>query len=867
MQPAWVLLAAAGVLVPTGTVHAQLRVVTYNVAAAQPGETGPRTGMEGVLTAIGDSARAGFTRPIDILLLQEGASTSSTAREFAELLNGIHNSDTYTFSSLDGATLGGGRPMVVYNSAAVALVQTQAIGTVSGTGQPRQTLRYRFRPAGYDSAADFFVYNSHFKAGNDPDSAVRRDLEARTIRVDAARLGGSTPIIYAGDFNLYGSSEAAFQTFVTAGNGQAFDPVAQVGPWSGNPGFRGVHTQSPATTAWFDGQVTGGMDDRFDFQLVTAPVLDGRGFAIIPDSYWAFGNTDTHRFNAAITTGSSTALAGVLPGYSSGQAGVVLQLLSRTSDHLPVVADYQLPARMAASVAPVPERVIVGATVQSALTVSNSAPVAVAAGADRLDYAFAAQGGLVGSGTGSAVPLAAGITHLLEVDTSMAGPAVGEVTVQASSPQASAARFSTTVGTSVLHPAAPSFSAGTMQGTLDLDFGTIALGGPAVSRSFDLFNLAGSLGGTWTAALDLDAVVTAAAGTVFTTTLTPFSGLAAGSGRSFQVSFDPTSLGSHVGGYTLAVSDEKIPGASGQILSVTMRGTVVTAGPVDRVFDVPAGEVVVADPAPSGDGRLLKRGEGTLVLGGPSGMAGGTVVEAGTLLATAAASLGGPLLEVADDARLALDAVALDVARLQLGETAAIDLGTGRLSIDAGGITADRLRAALLDGRAGGTWDGPFGIGSSSAPSLDGAGGFAVGSVINADGSAVVAWASLGDADLDGAVTTADVNAMLTGGLLNTGIAGALWQQGDFDYDGVVTTADVNLLLTTGRLNTGPYVTSPTAMQSVPEPSAVGLGLAGMAAALIARGARSRRGGRPMLERRSPGSRPADRAAHRTSSS
>jgi hypothetical protein len=89
-----------------------------------------------------------------------------------------------------------------------------------------------------------------------------------------------------------------------------------------------------------------------------------------------------------------------------------------------------------------------------------------------------------------------------------------------------------------------------------------------------------------------------------------------------------------------------------------------------------------------------------------------------------------------------------------------------------------------------------------------------------------VAWASLGDADLDGAVTTADVNAILTSGLLNTGIPGAVWQQGDFDYDGLVTTADINALLTTGRLNSGSYLPATpvgimSSVASVPEPSSL----------------------------------------------
>jgi hypothetical protein len=70
------------------------------------------------------------------------------------------------------------------------------------------------------------------------------------------------------------------------------------------------------------------------------------------------------------------------------------------------------------------------------------------------------------------------------------------------------------------------------------------------------------------------------------------------------------------------------------------------------------------------------------------------------------------------------------------------------------------------------------------------------------------------------------VNAILTSGLLNTGIPGAVWQQGDFDYDGLVTTADINALLTTGRLNSGSYLPPAPAggsVAGVPEPTTLGL--------------------------------------------
>jgi hypothetical protein len=179
-----------------------------------------------------------------------------------------------------------------------------------------------------------------------------------------------------------------------------------------------------------------------------------------------------------------------------------------------------------------------------------------------------------------------------------------------------------------------------------------------------------------------------------------------------------------------------------------------------------------------------------------------------------------------------------------------IDLGAGGLAILPGGATPADLRSAIIAGRNGGSWDGPSGILSSRA--RPGAGdGFAVGYRIAADTSATVALAALGDADLDGAVTTADVNAMLTGGLLNAGVGGANWQQGDFDYDGFVTTADVNAMLTSGRLNAGSYlssiasagaggltaqiVTAPSPI-GVPEPSAMMLvGIGGATGLMIRR--------------------------------
>ena len=436
----------------------QLRIVTYNTNNFSGGETLPRAGMATVLEALGDQAKAGFARPVDILLLEEQSTLATTTAAYVDLLNGIYGAGTYARGLLQGSTTGGGRPAVVYNTHTVQLVAESQASTASSTGGPRATLRYQFRPLGYDSAADFYVYASHFKAVNDADSAQRRGVEAAEIRADADALGEGTLAIYAGDLNFYRSSEIGFQTLVAPGAGQAFDPVDQVGSWTNSSAYRDVHTQSPVTSAVFPGQVTGGLDDRFDFQLVTGEVLDGRGFDYISGSYWALGNTGTHSLNGALSTGSVSALQAWLPGYTSQDSAAVIDALMAASDHLPVVADYQLPAKLAVVAPSLPTRVLRDAVVSGSLAVSNAAPVAVAAGADTLSYAIIGSGAVTASGSGSRSPLSAPAPHSLGFDTSLAGLRTGTLTVTTSSPQAASPTFTESYSIQVLDRA--SLSAG-----------------------------------------------------------------------------------------------------------------------------------------------------------------------------------------------------------------------------------------------------------------------------------------------------------------------------------------------------------------------------------------------------------------------
>ncbi len=420
------------------TAHAQLRVVTYNTLTGQANggqQTARLPYSSTILEAIGLEAASGISKPIDVLILQEQFSMEVSTQSFVDVLNDLYdpvNRTMYARSTINGAVSsfngGGGRPGLVYNTQSVQLIDELAFGTV-GTGdlQPRASLRYQLRPVGYDSAADFYVYNDHYRS----DNPTSRLIEATSVRNNSDALGEGVHVIYAGDYNITSSNVGMFQQLISSGNGQAFDPIDTLGVWSNNQfiggnDIRHVHTQSPAVDGDpidNEGGADGGMDDRFDFQLVTGEFLDNEGLSYIPGTYRAFGNNGTHAINDRITSGT-------------GASPTVLTALRDNSDHLPVVADYQLPAKMNAMLASVPTNVMQGASVGIDVLVENIANVLTTNGADELDFTITVGGALLGSGGGTLLPLAGASTSQIFLDTSSAGFKTGIVTVSTSSQQA-----------------------------------------------------------------------------------------------------------------------------------------------------------------------------------------------------------------------------------------------------------------------------------------------------------------------------------------------------------------------------------------------------------------------------------------------
>jgi len=319
-----------------------LRFVSYNVHATDNsfgrGNGLPSSDLGTVLQAIGNEVTNGLARPVDLVALQEVRSQSTTTADVVSQLNAIYGGGIYARGALNGdASSGLDTVGIVYNTQTLDLLGEAAIGTASSTGQPRQTLRYRLRPDGGTAATEFYIYVSHFKSSDGPEDMARRELEAEAIRADADALGQGVNIIYAGDFNLQESAEDAYQDLLAAGSGQAFDPLNSPGTWHTNNFFRAILTQTPSLNPVNPNFTGGGLDDRFDFQLISGELTNGTGLEYLTGSYHTFGNNGAVPVNGNINDASNTALPGL------ANRTTILNLLTTVSDHLPVVADYHAP--------------------------------------------------------------------------------------------------------------------------------------------------------------------------------------------------------------------------------------------------------------------------------------------------------------------------------------------------------------------------------------------------------------------------------------------------------------------------------------------------------------------------------------------
>lgn len=447
------LAAALLVAVPlVGDVASAWRIVNWNLLNYQPGR---EAHYKTVLNAL---------QP-DVLVVQEMDGGGLPTQFLVDVLNAADGPGGYLMATFTD-NFGLDNALYYRLNTTVFTGNHVDLFTVG-----REIDRWTVRPAGYaSSAAEVYVYSMHLKAGSTMADQNQRLAEATIARNDGNALALGSRFIYCGDFNVQDSSELSYGQQLTGSlmnnNGRGFDPINMFGNWNNNAGFAAIHTQSPHSNnaGAPPGASTGGMDDRFDFQLISNRLNLGEGIAYVPGTYRAYGNDGLH-FNNDIDDP---------PTIPEGAA--IATALHGASDHLPVVADYQVPPVVSAPSSLAFGTVVVGAVAVLDLPVANLGNLAVFGFVDDLDFNPTSPPGF-SDPPGLFQALAGQPATLVPITMSTATPAdrAGTLTVSSDDPETPVVQVSLT-GRIVAH-AVPSLSGSNQVLSAPLDFGAHLPGG------------------------------------------------------------------------------------------------------------------------------------------------------------------------------------------------------------------------------------------------------------------------------------------------------------------------------------------------------------------------------------------------------
>lgn len=188
-------------------------------------------------------------------------------------------------------------------------------------------LYYRSDDLAEGDTAFIICVVAHLKSSTgSTNESKRRDMVSNTMSyLDG--YGENNNFMFMGDFNVYSSSEPAYQTLVNYTNPELnfYDPIDTPGDWNNNFTYRFVHTQS--THSDQNGCASyGGMDDRFDFILLSDNIMQGlKDVEYIEGSYTAVGQDGLH-FNKSVNSAPTNLSA----------PPNVIEALFGNSDHLPI---------------------------------------------------------------------------------------------------------------------------------------------------------------------------------------------------------------------------------------------------------------------------------------------------------------------------------------------------------------------------------------------------------------------------------------------------------------------------------------------------------------------------------------------------
>ncbi len=218
--------------------------------------------------------------------------------------------------------------LVFYNSNKLILDSQDIITTLV-----RDINHYVFRLHTPDAATNpifLDVFVTHFKSSQGSANEELRASMASDLTNALESIPSDHFIVFSGDLNLYTASESAYQELLDPTNLVILkDPINRPGSWHVNANFQDIHTQSTrvSNSAFSNFGAGGGLDDRFDFILISENLQNSSSLHYVANSYKAYGNNG-NCFNGNINDASCS-------GTEFSQS--IRNSLYNMSDHLPVV--------------------------------------------------------------------------------------------------------------------------------------------------------------------------------------------------------------------------------------------------------------------------------------------------------------------------------------------------------------------------------------------------------------------------------------------------------------------------------------------------------------------------------------------------
>jgi len=273
-----------------------------------------------------------YVQPDVLAVCEMGSNITYVNRLMDSDLN-INGIDYYQHCPLTNYSGGYIANMMYYDSRKLSFYKSFYITT---SYRDINGYRMYFNTPGLANGDTIFMtfWITHLKAGTSEDNEASRLDEVQRLmnRLITESPGNCT---FSGDFNLYGAEEPAYQELIDYSNSlyRFYDPINQEGHWNNNSAYAQYHTQS--THSQSNGCFsTGGMDDRFDFILVSPYVYYGsKKVQVVPSSYHALGQ-DGNRFNGTIISPANSSIP-----------TTVANALYNESDHLPVITKFAIDTR------------------------------------------------------------------------------------------------------------------------------------------------------------------------------------------------------------------------------------------------------------------------------------------------------------------------------------------------------------------------------------------------------------------------------------------------------------------------------------------------------------------------------------------